>query len=95
MRDWEACRHLVEAAILAASQCGFQPRVPKADTVSNCTLSQQRNCTWPPERRTPIRPGPCLKPVHADSEIGAPFYWRSNREKKIRPVVKTGLSSKQ
>ena len=36
MRDWEACRHPVKAAILAASQCGFQPRVPKADTVSNC-----------------------------------------------------------
>jgi hypothetical protein len=34
---WEACHHLVEAAILAASKCGFQPRVPKADTVSNCT----------------------------------------------------------
>ncbi len=34
----EACRHLVEAAILAASQCGFQPRVPKADTMSNGPL---------------------------------------------------------
>jgi len=39
MRDWEACRHPVEAAILAApaKRDGFQPRVPEADTVSNCT----------------------------------------------------------
>jgi hypothetical protein len=35
----EACHHPVEAAILAApaKRDGFQPRVPKADTVSNCT----------------------------------------------------------
>jgi hypothetical protein len=41
MRDWEACRHLVEAAILAApaKRDDFQPRVPKADTVSNCARS--------------------------------------------------------
>jgi hypothetical protein len=39
MRDWEACRHRVEAAIPAApaKRDGFQPRVPKADTVSNRT----------------------------------------------------------
>jgi cytidyltransferase-like protein len=39
MRDWEACRHRVEAAILAApaKRDGFQPRVPKADTASHCT----------------------------------------------------------
>ena len=30
----------VAAAILAASECGFQPRVPKADTVSNYTQVQ-------------------------------------------------------
>ncbi|MGA3284508.1 MAG: hypothetical protein ABSD57_08625 [Verrucomicrobiota bacterium] len=32
---WEACRYLVEAAILAASQCGFQPRVPQPDAAFN------------------------------------------------------------
>jgi hypothetical protein len=38
--DWHAGKRaatLVEAAILAVSQCGFQPRVPKTETVSNCT----------------------------------------------------------
>ena len=43
MRDWEACRHRVEAAILAApaKRDGFQPRVPKADTVSKCVQSSR------------------------------------------------------
>jgi len=35
---WKACRYVVAAAILAASHCGFQPRVPRnSDTVFNCT----------------------------------------------------------
>jgi hypothetical protein len=47
MRDWEACLHPVEAAILAApaKRDGFQSRVPKADTVSNGTRRYSGTCS--------------------------------------------------